>query len=503
MQPTRFVAPLVTVTRAGWRSVAGACAVAAIAAADIGAQANAGPPVRKLAAPVRTSTTTFVNVQHLNRLNNGRVLVNDASRRQVLMFDSTLSNPVVVIDSAGGQANSYGLRPGGLLPFRGDSTLFVDATSNVFLVITPEGRVGRVMSVPSTNSSLASYLVSPASYGYPGYSEAFGLVFREAFSSSLFNRLPRPAEGAPAVTMRVEDSVTVLAMKIATRRVDTLARLSTGSVQTITMTYNSSMSSGTPALFPVADDWAVMADGSVAILSGREYRVYWQNADGTRTPGPRIPYPWRHLTDDDKQHVVDSINAARLKSYQDRLDMLAKSAEAARVADSVKAEAAKNPQAKAAAGKDSATKATTVGGRGAPVPVSSSGTVLSASSGMIRIDGVPMFIEGLGAGRVGGPGAPPSPPAKVEITEVPDYLPAVDRTGAIRADADNNLWIRPRLLKPTPGAGLIYDIVNRKGELVDRVQLPVGRTILGFGKGRIVYLSVRDAGSMKIEEVRF
>src|SRR5688572_18978585 len=82
--------------------------------------------VRKLGPVVRTSAITFGGVQHIRRLSDGRVLVNDPSRRQVLLLDSTLANPVIVIDSVGGRDNSYGMRAGGVIPYRGDSTFFVD-----------------------------------------------------------------------------------------------------------------------------------------------------------------------------------------------------------------------------------------------------------------------------------------------------------------------------------------------------------------------------------------
>jgi hypothetical protein len=78
--------------------------------------------VRKLGPTVRASTVTFGTVSHVRRLSDGRLLVNDPNRHQVVMLDSTLSNPTVVIDSVGGRDNSYGLRNGGIIPYRGDST---------------------------------------------------------------------------------------------------------------------------------------------------------------------------------------------------------------------------------------------------------------------------------------------------------------------------------------------------------------------------------------------
>jgi hypothetical protein len=48
----------------------------------------------------------------------------------------------------------------------------------------------------------------------------------------------------------------------------------------------------------------------------------------------------------------------------------------------------------------------------------------------------------------------------------------------------------------------VYDLVNRRGELFDRIQLPPGYTLVGFGPGRVVYLSMRDATGMHLARVR-
>jgi hypothetical protein len=66
---------------------------------------------------------------------------------------------------------------------------------------------------------------------------------------------------------------------------------------------------------------------------------------------------------------------------------------------------------------------------------------------------------------------------------------------------EGNLWIRTVQPRPVPG-GLIYDIVGPEGELVNRLQLPPGYTLVGFGKGKIVYLSMRDATGVHLARVR-
>lgn len=51
-------------------------------------------------------------------------------------------------------------------------------------------------------------------------------------------------------------------------------------------------------------------------------------------------------------------------------------------------------------------------------------------------------------------------------------------------------------------APLVYDVVNRKGELVYRVQLPPGRQIVGFGPNGAVYLTVREGREVFLEKTR-
>ena len=61
---------------------------------------------------------------------------------------------------------------------------------------------------------------------------------------------------------------------------------------------------------------------------------------------------------------------------------------------------------------------------------------------------------------------------------------------------DGNVWFRTT---NTFGGGSEYDIVNAKGVLTDRVIVPPGRVIAGFGKG-VVYMGVREgAAGVRLE----
>jgi hypothetical protein len=86
-------------------------------------------------------------------------------------------------------------------------------------------------------------------------------------------------------------------------------------------------------------------------------------------------------------------------------------------------------------------------------------------------------------------------------SELPDYRPPISSGGAVRADREGNLWIRTVPARPAPG-GPVYDVVSRQGELVSRLQLPQGYTLVGFGAGKVVYLSMRDASGIHLARVR-
>ena len=88
----------------------------------------------------------------------------------------------------------------------------------------------------------------------------------------------------------------------------------------------------------------------------------------------------------------------------------------------------------------------------------------------------------------------------MSASDLPDYRPPFSN-GAVRPDADGNLWIRTIPPKPIPG-GTVYDVVSRQGELMDRLQLPQGYSIAGFGKGRVVYLSMRDQTGIHLARVQ-
>ena len=85
----------------------------------------------------------------------------------------------------------------------------------------------------------------------------------------------------------------------------------------------------------------------------------------------------------------------------------------------------------------------------------------------------------------------------IPASDLPDYKPPFF-AGSTRADTEGNLWILTIPTSPIAG-GPVYDVINRKGEIVDRVQIPTGRTIIGFGPAGAVYLANRDGSKVTLE----
>ena len=85
----------------------------------------------------------------------------------------------------------------------------------------------------------------------------------------------------------------------------------------------------------------------------------------------------------------------------------------------------------------------------------------------------------------------------VPASELPDYKPAFF-AGSTRADRSGNLWIRT-IPTEAIGGGPVYDVINSKGELVERVQVPEKRVIIGFGEG-VVYMLNQDGATSTLEK---
>ena len=88
------------------------------------------------------------------------------------------------------------------------------------------------------------------------------------------------------------------------------------------------------------------------------------------------------------------------------------------------------------------------------------------------------------------------------LSEIPDFYPPVHRDAA-SGDLEGNLWILPTTSAQSRSGELVYDVVSPKRGLFARVRMPVGRSIVGFGRGGVLYLQSGDRKQgFRIERVK-
>jgi hypothetical protein len=87
--------------------------------------------------------------------------------------------------------------------------------------------------------------------------------------------------------------------------------------------------------------------------------------------------------------------------------------------------------------------------------------------------------------------------ALVPAKDLPDYEPAI-QPGAMKVDLEGNVWIVPRTAIPSANGGLRYDVVNTKGEIIERVVVPKGRAIAAFEPGGFAILTNTQGTPAKV-----
>jgi hypothetical protein len=449
----------------------------------VGSAQQSLPPVHPIGRVLNTSTEPLSSVAQVIALPGGWVIVHDLTGRRIVMFDSTFTKVTVIADSTSATGMAYGSRLGGLIAYRGDSTLFVDPQSISMLVIDPNGKIVRTMAAPLPNE--VNQLIGGQN-GTPGFDGQGRLVYRAQFRFT--PAMARQATSGSFQMPQIPESSFVVRVDLRSRKVDTAA---TFRIPKINVSVNRDENTGRMTVIntlnpmPWTDDWALLSDGTLAVVRGQDYRVDLVSPDGKMTSAPKLPFDWQRLSDEDKVRIIDSTRAAQ---------------EALRAAQLAAVEAA------------SAQKTDTSKSGARQRPSGDGGTIMIGGPGGLGGFGGPDGPGGRGGGPpggFGGPGGPGGPgggpvgftlpPAQyVTPSEMPDYVPAF-KQGAARGDADGNLWIRTSKMV---NGGTVYDVISGKGELTDRVLIPPGRVIAGFGPGGTVYMGVIDGMITRLERAR-
>jgi hypothetical protein len=469
-----------------------------LAAASVASGQSIKP--RPLGAVQATSKELLGNPTLARALPNGSVIVNDVARRRLLLLDPSLQDYTVIADSTSGATNGYGPRPGALIPYVGDSTLFLDPAAGSFIVIDPAGKATRVMSPPRPNDNGQ---ISNFNNGFPGFDAKGRMVYRTNYPVVPFQTRDGNIQMPPR-----PDSAPLLRVDLDTRRADTIAAIRTPRMisNSITLPNGGVSTMMMQAPLSTIDDWAVLSDGTIAVVRGRDYRIDFIQPDGSKRVTEKMAFDWKRLSDDDKLALIDSIQKSRaagpaggggpqvmfgggqtiVMGGGGRGDMVGMERMAVgAMAASAASIPAPSPVTGAAPPASSTT--TAQGAASASSSTSASGAQPAGASNAAS-----------SATAAGGPAANPMMPTipAPAIADMPDYMPAFTQTSA-RADADANLWIRTTTPGAQPG-NVVYDVISSQGMLVDRVDVPKGMQIVGFAKGGIVYLSQREGYQYRV-----
>jgi hypothetical protein len=223
---------------------------------------------------------------------------------------------------------------------------------------------------------------------------------------------------------------------------------------------------------PQADDWALLNDGTVAIMRVLDFHVDYYRPDGSHVSSDKLPFDWKRITDDDKAKLVDS------------LQTLAKAA-----------------TERAGGGGGFRMSFEPVAAEKLPdyYPPIRAGTTLADFDGNLWVlpatsnlsaQLATQFMGGMGGmgGRGGAPGAAGGAP------------------GAARAPGDTTRGTMPAAAMGMMAAmmnqpPLVYDIISPAGKMIERVKLPAGRQLLGFGPNGAIFLGARNGRQIIVEKV--
>ncbi|MDQ8170138.1 MAG: hypothetical protein P3A29_05000, partial [Gemmatimonadota bacterium] len=294
----------------------------ALSASSIAVEAQSAklPELRPLTKVLSRSTEDLGSIATAVPLPGGRVLVNDILQRRVVMFDSSLTQVAVVADTTMATGNAYGARGGGLIGFRGDSALFIDPVSLSMMTVNGKGELTTVRAVPRAQEVNAF----TGAQGRPGFDDKGRLVYRGVPRPRFGGANARPSVGN-FVMPELPDSAPIVRLDMSTRTIDTASavkfnrpdvKVSQGNDGRVSIQTRTNP-------FPMIDEWALLSDGTIAVIRGHDFHIERIHPDGRVTSSAKLPFEWQRLDEDTKAFILDSARTALEKQREEAQRLIA------------------------------------------------------------------------------------------------------------------------------------------------------------------------------------
>ena len=309
---------------------------------------------KELAKPTATLKDGLKSARAIRPLADGRVLVYDDEAKQIVVAD--LASGKVEKRMSQGTDDGEFMAPGPLWRWPGDSVAIYDNGKARLMIFGPDGAPARMTRLgpqrPSAGSGVAA--VPPGAPppgggppegaptrgggmpggGFPGGGRGGGMpspryLIGGDMVVGVANLQAAPTALAPtAPPARVPFAVMRLSLRAP--RPDTVVTLMPP--QRPRNPTNPQQNGGTLSIFvstaPVqsVDAWAVLSDGTVAVVRAASYRVEWFPLVGDHAFTDPIAYTPIPITKDDKKRVVDAykrIGEQQLQNHPMRTAILA------------------------------------------------------------------------------------------------------------------------------------------------------------------------------------
>ena len=246
------------------------------AAALLAAAILAAPAGGQDARPLRHRVTfpeSFGFLQSVRELQDGRVMAADPLGGTLAILD--LNRGTMTPVGREGAGPEEWRQPDAVYALPGDSTLLVDLGNARLAVIDPAGRFvdTHPIGVPQTRPGAGPFEIM-----MPRGVDARGRIY---YLSRGMGRHPgaRPDSSTVRRWSRHEGEEPVSLARLAPPKM-AVSSAGGGGRQSVTMR---------PIPLAPEDDWAVAADGRVAVVRAEPYRVEWHAPDGGVVRGPELP----------------------------------------------------------------------------------------------------------------------------------------------------------------------------------------------------------------------